>query len=264
MMCKHAPIGVMDSGLGGLSVVSALREILPYEDIIYYGDTANCPYGNKTKEELLSLSRTMLTFLQQKQVKCVALACNTTSALADLLRSDFSMPIITVAECAADAIGKMDLDRVGLLATVSTAKSEIYKTRIQAVSPAVQVFSHGSVNLARLVEENHPTSEHVDAEIRSCMDALLNQDTINDVILGCTHYPLVKDRFELLYPNIRFMDPAPHQAAFLKHFLDAEKAENEEHKPSLSIYTTGTIDAFRDVCAANGLSEHYHTSFYQI
>lgn len=264
MMFKNAPIGVMDSGVGGLSVVLALQRVLPWEDIVYYGDTANCPYGNKTKEELLSLSRNMLTFLQNKEVKCVALACNTTSALADQLRPDYAAEIITVAECAADAIGRMNLEKIGLIATVSTVNSEIYKTRIQAQSPNIKVFSRGSVHLAQLVEQRLNSPDAVDEEISACMDALLKEESLSDVILGCTHYPLVKNRFEALYPNIRFLDPAPHQAAFVEKFLREHDATNQEHKPKLTIYTTGDPAAFEEVCSSNGLSQHYLIDFHRI
>lgn len=264
MMVKQAPIGVMDSGVGGLSVVLALQKLLPWEDIIYYGDTANCPYGNKTKEQLLKLSGNMLSFLQNNRVKCVALACNTTSALADILRPNFTVPIITVAECAADAIGRMGLSSVGLIATVSTVNSGIYAQRIHAIDKTVLVPSHGSVHLARLVEENHPTHEAVDAEIKSCMDTLLSKENTDHVILGCTHYPLVRDRFEALYPQISFLDPAPYQADYVKSFLAKEDALNSCHKPSLTIYTTGDKKTFEDICSSNGLADHYNTGYFHI
>ena len=140
-MERNAPIGVMDSGIGGLSVVAALMQILPTENIIYFGDTANCPYGNKSNEELLRLSGNMLRFLESRGIKCLALACNTTSALADILRAQFQVPIITVAECAADAIGGMSISDVGLIATVSTARSGIYEKRIHAIAPNTRVYS---------------------------------------------------------------------------------------------------------------------------
>ena len=184
MLNKLAPIGVMDSGLGGLSVVVALQKVLPQEDIIYFGDTANCPYGNKSRDELLRLSGNMLQFLQEQGVKCVALACNTTSVLADDLRADYSVPIITVAESAADAIAKMGLSNVGLIATVSTVEGGIYPNRISAVCPDCKVHAIGSVNLARLVEKGK--RDEIECEIRSCMDALLKENSVDKVILGCT------------------------------------------------------------------------------
>ena len=264
MMQKNAPIGVMDSGVGGLSVVLSLQKILPHEDIIYYGDTANCPYGNKSRQELLSLSRHMLTFLENRGVKCVALACNTTSALADVLRPDYTAPIITVAECAADAIGRMGLKSIGLVATVSTVNSGIYETRIHAEDPDVKVYSQGSVHLARLVEENHRATDAVDAEIQTCMQQLLAKGEMQDVILGCTHYPLVKDRFRIACPDLHFIDPAPHQAAYIRDFLQKENIENEVHKPYLTVYTTGDPQVFAKVCKENGLSEHYDAEFLHI
>ena len=264
MMQFNAPIGVMDSGMGGLSVVLALQQLLPHEDIIYYGDTANCPYGNKSAEELLLLSGNMLSFLESKGVKCVALACNTTSALADALRPHYNMPIITVAECAADAIGRMGLSSVGLIATVSTVNGGIYERRIHAVDPKVSVYSQGSVHLARLVEENHAESDAVDAEIQACMTSLFAKGDMHHVILGCTHYPLVIDRFQSAYPEINFLDPAPYQAASVESFLRQQSALNVPHKPKLTIYTTGETGSFAEVCAANRLSQHYETQILHI
>lgn len=263
-MKANTPIGIMDSGMGGLSVVLALQNILPYEDIVYYGDTANCPYGNKSKNELLGLSRHMLSFLQENGVKCVALACNTTSSLADILRPEYAIPIITVSECAADAIGRMGLNNVGVIATVATINSGIYQNRICAVNPNAKVVGEGSVHLARLVEENHPTTEAVDVEIRECMERLLAKGDVSHVILGCTHYPLVEDRFKAACPDIEFMDPAPHQAESIKQFLEKNNALNDCHKPKLTVYTTGDTAGFEDMCSKTGLCDHYDAEFIHV
>ena len=258
MQTLNAPIGVMDSGVGGLSVVKALRTVLPGEDILYFGDTANCPYGNKSREELLSLSRNMLNFLQEKGVKCVALACNTTSSLADVLRKQFTTPIITVAECAADAIGRLGLRQVGVLATVATVHGGIYESRIRAVSPATAVCSVGSYHLARLVEEHSTEDSAIEQEIQGCMEKLLEQQNVDHVILGCTHYPLVKELFERLYPNICFMDPAPYQAVNVKSFLKEHALQKDTlTSPKLTIYTTGETEEFYRFCRQNELDRHY-------
>lgn len=259
-----APIGVMDSGMGGLSVVRSLQNILPYEDIVYYGDTANCPYGNKSRNELLGFSRHMLSFLQENGVKCVALACNTTSSLADILRPEYAMPIITVSECGADAFGRMGINDIGLIATVATVDSGIYEKRICAVNPNAKVIGEGSVHLARLVEENHPTTDAVDTEIKECMERLLAKGDVSHVILGCTHYPLVADRFKAACPHIEFVDPAPHQVACIKEFLAENNALNQNHKPKLTVYTSGDTAGFKDMCSKTGLCDHYDAEFIHV
>ena len=264
MTNNNAPIGVMDSGVGGLSVVLALQKVLPQEDIVYYGDTANCPYGNKTKDELLSLSGNMLAFLQERGVKCVALACNTTSSLADLLRPRFTVPIITVAECAADAIVRSGLKSVGLIATRFTVASGIYENRIHAVDPTVQVESVGSAELARLVEHCAPEDPAVLAEIQSCMTELLQKAPLHDVILGCTHYPLVKAQFEACCPGVRFLDPAPHQALVVKEFLAEKGLLRPTRRAKLTVYTTGEPETFRRICTQNGLSDYYDTEYRKL
>lgn len=263
MLNKKAPIGVMDSGLGGLSAVSALAKVLPAEDIVYFGDTANCPYGNKTNEELLQLSGNMLGFLEKQGVKCVALACNTTSALADILRQRFAAPIITVAESAADAVGTMGLKKVGLIATVSTVGSGIYERRIHAVDASVKVSSVGSVNLAALVEHTRHDDEALNEEIRRCMDRIVSPD-LHHVILGCTHYPLILENFQSCYPGLEFIDPAEHQANSVKEFLQKEGGLNPEGKACMTIFTTGDTESFCSACEENGLAEHYRIMYHHI
>ncbi len=262
MLNRLAPIGVMDSGLGGLSVVKALQKLLPQEDILYFGDTANCPYGNKSKDELLRLSSDMLRYLEGHHVKCVALACNTTSSLADELRSAFHTPIITVAESAADAIAQQNLTDVGLIATVSTVKGGIYPRRIAAVSPDCKVYAVGSVHLARLVETG--AQREIEEEICACMDTLLAEHPVSQVILGCTHYPLVLDTFQKYYPQVEFIDPAPYQALCVKNaLLDAGMTTNHE-TPKLTVCTTGSLDSFRRVCKETGLEQFYKTTYHHI
>lgn len=264
MAKRSNPIGVTDSGVGGLSVVSALRRRLPQEDILYYGDTANCPYGNKTREQLLELSSHMLRFLQERQVKCVALACNTTSSLADVLRSRFDLPIITVAECAAGAVKDAGLDSVGLIATVYTVASGIYDRCIRAVCPATEVVGVGSRNLAALVEDPATTTEQIDDEIRRCLDEMLARRQVKDVILGCTHYPLVLDRFQACYPGIRFLDPAPRQARTVDAFLEEHDLKNETRRARLTVYTTGDPQVFRNLCTEQGFGDTYEMEFHKI
>ena len=258
MLNKNAPIGVVDSGVGGLSVVLELQKQLPDEDIIYFGDTANCPYGNKTNEQLLTLSGKMLRYLQDKGVKCIALACNTTSALADTLRTFVEIPIITVAECAADAIASLGMQSVGLIATVSTVNSGIYKKRIHAIAPNVKMRSIGSANLAALVENRRDSEEELDAEIRNCMQMLTQDGVPEGVILGCTHYPLVLENFKRCCPTVSYIDPAPYQAKCVKEFLEDHHLRNNASTATLTIYTTGAEENFLDACRKNGLDNKYN------
>lgn len=263
MIDFKSPIGVADSGVGGLSVVRALRSELPHEDILYFGDTANCPYGNKTEEHLLMLSGNMLSFLEKRNAKCIALACNTTSALAPQLRMRIKTPIITIAECAANAVSELDVSAVGVIATKFTIAGGIYNRCIQCAAPGVAVYGIGSANLASLVERGAPDAE-IDSEIRLCMDQLLKNAPLKDVILGCTHYPLVMDRFQACYPELNFIDPAPQQAIALRKHLQAENLLAKPHRAKLTIFTTGDTEAFRAVCKENGFDDTYDMEFFHI
>ena len=259
----YAPIGVADSGVGGLSVVRALRRELPHEDILYFGDTANCPYGNKTEEHLLMLSGNMLSFLEKRNAKCIALACNTTSALAPQLRMRIKTPIITIAECAANAVAELDVSAVGVIATKFTIAGGIYNRCIHSAAPGVAVHGIGSANLASLVERSANSAE-IDSEIKFCMEELLSKAPLKDVILGCTHYPLVLDRFKACYPELNFIDPAPQQAIALRKHLQSKNLLAKPHRAKLTIFTSGDTEAFQAVCKENKFDDTYDMEFFHI
>ena len=152
MLNAGNPIGVMDSGIGGLTVVRELQRILPGEDIIYFGDSANCPYGNKTSDQIFDLSCNMLRFLGDNGVKCTAIACNTISTLSDRLRPCFDYQIISIVEEAAKYVVREHLKSVGLIATEFTVASGKYAELIHKDAPDCKVVGKGSPLLAALVD----------------------------------------------------------------------------------------------------------------
>ena len=152
MLNAGNPIGVMDSGIGGLTVVRELQRILPGEDIIYFGDSANCPYGNKTSDQIFELSSHMLQFLGDNGVKCTAIACNTISTMADRLRPCFDYKIVSIVEEAAKYVLREHLKSVGLIATEFTVASGKYAELIHEGDPECKVVGKGSPLLAALVD----------------------------------------------------------------------------------------------------------------
>ena len=194
-MEKEAPIGIFDSGLGGLTVMRQVIKALPYENVIYFGDTARVPYGDKSPETIVRYSFENTSFLLSHQIKLLLVACNTASAYAiKELRQQFSLPIIDVIEPAVrKAIQITKNQRIAVLGTRATTHSGIYQKRILEKLPSAEVFSIACPLLVPLVEENfhsHPATRMIIQEYLSP----LKKQGVDTVILGCTHYPLLFER----------------------------------------------------------------------
>ena len=193
MLNAGNPIGVMDSGIGGLTVVRELQRILPGEDIIYFGDSANCPYGNKTSDQIFELSSHMLQFLGDNGVKCTAIACNTISTMADRLRPCFDYKIVSIVEEAAKYVLREHLKSVGLIATEFTVASGKYAELIHEGDPECKVVGKGSPLLAALVDRGDFNQHDINTEIRTQVDNILAREKVENLILGCTHYPIISE-----------------------------------------------------------------------
>ena len=227
---KDAPIGVFDSGIGGLTVVRELQRILPGEDIIYFGDSANCPYGNKTSDQIFDLSCNMLRFLGENGVKCTAIACNTISTLSDRLRPCFDYKIISIVEEAAKYVVREHLSSVGLIATEFTVASGKYAELIHEGDPECKVVGKGSPLLAALVDRGDFNQHDINTEIRTQVDNILSREKVSDLILGCTHYPIVEENFHGCYPQLHLINPALEQANAVKAYLAEQNALNPQKK----------------------------------
>ena len=164
-MKANAPIGILDSGVGGYTVARTLQKMLPNEDVIYYGDGCNAPYGNRSKEDIVHLVRQILDFMAQQSVKAVGLACNTISTLIDEF-TGYDFPIFSIVQAGSDEVIRQGVKRVGVLSTMFTAQTGCYPRLIQNADPTVEVFSQGSVNLAALVESGKATDEEIVAELK--------------------------------------------------------------------------------------------------
>ena len=222
MLNKSNPIGVMDSGIGGLTVVRELQRILPGEDIIYFGDSANCPYGNKTADQIFELSCHMLQFLGSNGVKCAAVACNTISTMAERLRPCFDFRIISIVEEAAKYVIREKLSSVGLIGTEFTVASGKYAELIHQGNPDCHVVGKGSPLLAAL---------------------------------GCTHYPIVEENFHECYPQLHLINPALEQANAVKAYLAEQNALNPQKKGTFTICTSGDPQVYVNVGKRLGLFE---------
>ena len=239
MFQNSCPIGVLDSGVGGLTVAQQLQRLLPGEDIIYFGDSANCPYGNRSSDEIFSLTMNMLRYLERQEVKCVALACNTISTLTDRLRPECPFPLLSIVESGADYVVREKLPLVGLVATEFTVSTGAYDQRIHAGNPDCTVISKGSPNLAALIDNGEFDQRAINEAICEAVDAILSKAPVEQLMLACTHFPIVLDNFRACYPQIHFIDPAEQQAVSLRDLLVFQQTTNPQTRGALTLCTSG-------------------------
>ncbi len=246
MASQHAPIGVLDTGIGGYTVVKELQALLPNEDIVFFGDGANTPYGNRSAEDILHLTRQMLQFLATQDVKAVAIACNTISTLIDQYQDDFPFPIFSIAQAGADDVVKLAPKKAVVLSTVFTAKIGSYPACVAAGNPHIQIISQGSPNLAAIVEKGDFNPDAITRELAETLgvaaDAHPDADTL---VLGCTHYPLILDYIQRNYPQFtHIINPALSQTQLLRSHLSQHDLLNPQDQGQFTIYTSGDCQSY--------------------
>ncbi len=204
------PIGVYDSGVGGLTVVSEISSKLPWERVVYFGDTARVPYGEKTAQELLGFSREIIKFLIDQGSKCIIAACNTTSSqVLEDVKKEFDIPVIGVLRPGAYAASRATrTGRIGVMATAGTIRSGAYERTIKEYLPEGQVLSAACPRLVPLIEKGDINSEETTRALHDYIDPLIAED-IDVLILGCTHYPyLIEHIRRIAGPHVEIVDPA--------------------------------------------------------
>ncbi len=225
----QAPIGVFDSGVGGLTVVREIMRQIPNERIVYFGDTARVPYGSKSKEVVTRYSRQIIRFLRTQNVKAIVIACNTASAMAlEEIEKEIDIPIIGVvrpgAKVAADATHN---GKIGVIATDATIGSNVYLEYIQQINPNVQVIGKACPLFCPLIEEGLLKDPVTDEIAMRYLTELIDID-IDTLILGCTHYPLIRSTVgNIMGEKVTLVNPAYETARELKELLVAEHILNE-------------------------------------
>ncbi|MBF0490546.1 MAG: glutamate racemase [Candidatus Omnitrophica bacterium] len=235
---SNDPIGVFDSGLGGLTVVKELFMSLPEENIIYFGDTARVPYGTKSRETIIRYSREIVSVLLKHKVKMIVVACNTASSLAlDVLQKECPVPIIGVIDPGAKkAALSTKSKKVGIIATQSTVKSGKYAKRLKDFEPKVHVISQPCPLFVPLVEEgwfDHDITFRVAKEYL----ADFKKEGIDTLILGCTHYPLLRKTIaRVMGSKVTLIDSAREVAMEVKEILGAQKMLRHDRKSPEHMY----------------------------
>ena len=247
---KSAPVGVFDSGVGGLTVAREIMRHLPNENIVYFGDTARVPYGSKSKDNIIRYSRQIIHFLKTKGVKAIVIACNTASALAlDVVREESDIPIIGVVEPGARAALDVTVSKkIGVIGTEATIRSSMYEKIIQGIDPEAVVIGKACPLFVPLVEEGFAKHQVTKEIIDFYLSSFLETD-IDSLILGCTHYPLLRSRIrEYVGGKMTLVNPAYETAMDLKKLLEERGMENtgeDQAHASYSFYVSEAADKFK-------------------
>ena len=234
MLTKDAPIGVFDSGVGGLTVVREIMRQIPNEKIIYFGDTARVPYGSKSKDTVTRFSRQIVRFLQTHNVKTIVIACNTASAYAlEDLEKEIDIPVIGVVKPGAKVASEVTRNgKIGVIATEATIGSKIYSQYITEINKEVTIFGKACPLFVPLVEEGLWQDPVTDEIARRYLAELIDID-IDTLILGCTHYPLIRSTVaKIMGEDVTLVNPAYETARELKELLK-EKGLLNEKQPAL-------------------------------
>lgn len=219
---RDAPVGVFDSGIGGLTVAREIMRNLPSEKIVYFGDTARVPYGSKSKETVIRYSRQIIRFLEEQQVKAIVVACNTASAFAlDAVREEFDIPILGVIEAGAKVAAQVTRNkRVGVIATEGTIESGTHAKVLKQIDPEITVIGKPCPLFVPLVEEGW-THDPVTVEVASRYLKELQEKDIDTLILGCTHYPLLRSTIrKIMGEDVCLVNPAYETALELGRLLE--------------------------------------------
>jgi glutamate racemase len=234
-MSPDSPIGIFDSGIGGLTVADAIRKALPSESFIYFGDTEHMPYGEKSPEAIRDYSLEISSYLLSRGAKAIVIACNTASALAfDFVEKACApVPVINVIQPVVDSVAAdMHLRKIGVIGTRATIQSGVYADKIREAAPQLQVESIATPLFAQMIEEGF----YNNSVSREVIRAYLKNEKFRDIdalILACTHYPLLQEELmDFFWHKVRIIDSPTVVATHLQHVLAAHGLENMSGTPA--------------------------------
>lgn len=239
-------VGIFDSGIGGLTVLKEVRKILPDEEIFYFGDTARVPYGEKTKELIIRYSKEITDFLSTKKISALVVACNTATALAiEELKKSYDIPIIGVIEAGVrSALRVTKTNEIAVIGTKATINSEKYKAEIHKRDKNVIVYQKACPLFVPIVEEGLLEGEIIDRVIKLYLDDF--DEKVDTLVLGCTHYPLLKKEIQRLYPKLHIVDPAMETALDLKRALE-KNSFIENKNGNVKYFVSDGVENFKNI-----------------
>ncbi|MCK5780672.1 MAG: glutamate racemase [Psychrilyobacter sp.] len=244
-MKERRAIGIFDSGIGGLTILKEIEKKLPNEDIIYFGDNKRAPYGDRETEEVLNFCFEIVEFLKTEKVKLIVVACNTATAICvEALEKEIKIPIVgVIMPGAKGAIKKTLTKKIGILSTPLTAKTNAYKKEIKKIDKSIEVFEVGCGPLCQMIESHWQDTQENQKLLKKYIDRL--PEKVDTVVLGCTHYPIIKKNFEAQLSGRKTVDPARETAKDVILKLKLNKIENlltVDRK--VSFYTSGIVEEF--------------------
>lgn len=239
-----AVIGIMDSGVGGLSVFKEILKLLPNEKYIYFSDNAWCPYGEKTSDFITKRVREVIKIFVDKGADAVVIACNTaTGAAAKRLRSEFNIPIVGIEPAIKPASKLTKSGVIGVLATAGTLKGKKYHINKSRFTEEVDIIERVGEGFVELVENLDLDSEKSDSVVRNSLQPLLDAGA-DVIVLGCTHYPfLIKSLRRVAGPEIKFIDPSEAVARHLLEMLEEKNIGLHQTEPDVELISSGSSDA---------------------
>ncbi len=245
---QDSSIGIFDSGFGGLTVMHAVRAVLPHENIIYFGDTARLPYGNKSAETVLRYARECAQFLLSKKIKLLVIACNTACACAmDKLAQDFPIPIVGVIPAAVEELAQLSKNQgVAVLGTRSTIASGVYQEKIREILPKTTISAISCPLFVPLVEEGYTHHAITEMAIQEYLGPLKKRE-LDAALLGCTHYPLLERLIQKELGNtVTLINPAISCAKSVLNVLDERGLLNSQTtQPTYQFYVSDDPEKFR-------------------
>ncbi len=244
------PIGVFDSGVGGLTVVKEIMRLLPEEDIIYFGDTARVPYGTKSKQTVIKYSFQCIRFLLEKNVKSIVVACNTASASSlDILQQSFDFPIIGVVEPGARTACKVTTGgKIGIIGTEGTVASGAYEKAVNNINNEITMLLRACPLFVPIAEEGWQDTEVALLAARSYLQDFKNSD-VDALIMACTHYPLLEKTIEkVLGTGIKLVNPAYETAKVLEYMVNSNGLKNDKnHKGEYKYFVSDNPVKFKKI-----------------
>ena len=239
---ENNKIGVFDSGVGGLSVLKEIVKVLPNESLVYFADSARCPYGTKDTETIYQFSKQICEFLvKEHNVKKIIIACNTaTIASVDRLKEDFDIPVIGVPDFGVQHAYEVTKNKkIGLLATDSTVRSQYYQDNLKRLDPTIEVYGQGCPDFVLDVEAGKFDGPEVEGHVTNYTKGMLGAG-VDTIILGCTHFPfLSKTISKVVGSNINLVDPADKTVQYLKEYLNDKDLTNK-NEATYEFYSSAT------------------------
>ncbi len=242
----NRPIGFFDSGLGGLTCIPYLLKELPDEKFIYFGDTARTPYGSKAVTTIQHFAEQISDFLVKKNVKMIVIACNTVSATClDLIRERHpEVPVIGIIEPTTDKLKNIatEKSRIGIIGTKVTINSHTYLDKLREKN--LNIFEKACPAFVPLIEEGIVENEIMDLTIKYYMDDFIKKHSVNTLVLGCTHYPLIKKNLTKLYPNIEIVNPSKEIIEEIKEILRINCMMAKDNQEESRFYASDLSENF--------------------